>query len=155
MSAPQSIDGLKKFESLQRSATKYILNFHWQHNITYRERLIKSKLLPISYWHEIKDLVFYYKCLKSLYSISINNYVIPRNVSRLTRNSSTMDVLVPKCRTKLFQTSYFSRTGFTKLWNNLPCTIRTVNSLHIFKSLLFNRYFSALLNVFTIDNVNT
>lgn len=151
--APQCIGGLKKIESLQRRATKYILNQHWTNNIGYRERLITSKLLPLSYWHEIKDLVFYFKCRQGHYSIPIEYYVKPSNNIRSTRNNSTTNVLVPTCRTKLFQTSYFSR--ITKLWNYLPSEIRSSNSPNQFKSLLFKRYCTALLSAFDIDSVYT
>ena len=49
-------------ESLQRRATKFILNMHWQEDISYSECLSCLNLLPLAYWHEVKDLIFYFKC---------------------------------------------------------------------------------------------
>ena len=51
----------KKIESLQRRATKFILNTHWQEDISYHERLSRLNLLPLTYWHEVKDLIFYFR----------------------------------------------------------------------------------------------
>ena len=58
--------------------------------------------------------------------------------TRLTRHSSDQDVLIPKCRTKLFQFSYFHRIA--KLWNTLPVSTRTLSSLNQFKSHVLQRY---------------
>ena len=52
----------KKIESLQRRATKFILNTHWQEDIiSDHERLSRLNLLPLTYWHEVKDLIFYFR----------------------------------------------------------------------------------------------
>ena len=61
----------------------------------------------------------------------IADYVKPKG-TRLTRHSSDQDVLIPKCRTKLFQFSYFHRIA--KLWNTLPVSTRTLSPLNQFKS---------------------
>ena len=101
--APSSIVNLKKVESLQRRATGFILP---DSDLNYRDRLIKLNLIPLSYWHEIKDLVnccCFFKCLKGL--------------SRSTRNNCPLDMSVPLYKTKLFQTSYFNR--IPTMWNTL------------------------------------
>ena len=54
-----SVNDITKVESLQRSATKFILRVNWDDDIPYHDPLIKSNLLPLSYWHEYKDLLFY------------------------------------------------------------------------------------------------
>ena len=60
--APSTIGSIiKKIESLQRRATKFILNTHWQEDISYHERLSRLNLLPLTYWHEVKDLIFYFR----------------------------------------------------------------------------------------------
>ena len=55
---PQSIDLIRKLERVQRRATKYILDlpFICDQTETYRDRLTKLNLLPISYWHEFLDM---------------------------------------------------------------------------------------------------
>ena len=104
---------------------------HWQEDISYHECLSRLNLLPLAYWHEVKDLIFYFKCRAGHYTLPIADYVKPKG-TRLTRHSSGQDVLIPKCRTKLFQFSYFNRIA--KLWNTLPVSTRTLSSLNQFKS---------------------
>ena len=56
--APQGPSSdLLRLESVQRRATKVILQ---DYKSSYSDRLKKLKLFPISYWLEIKDIVFYY-----------------------------------------------------------------------------------------------
>ena len=43
--APSTINSITKIESLQRRATKFILNTHWQEDISYHERLSRLSLL--------------------------------------------------------------------------------------------------------------
>ena len=61
--------------------------------------------------------------------------------TRLTRHCSDQDVLIPKCRTNLFQFSYFNRIA--KLWNTLPVSTRTLSSLNQFKCYVLQRYSAA------------
>ena len=105
--APSTINSITKIESLQRRATKFILNTHWQEDISYHERLSRLNLLPLTYWHEVKDLIFYFKCRAGHYTLPIADYVKPKG-TRLTRHSSDQDALIPKCCTKLCQFSYAS-----------------------------------------------
>ena len=56
--APSTIGSITEIEDLQRRATKFILNTHWQEDISYHERLSRLNLLPLTYWHEVKDLIF-------------------------------------------------------------------------------------------------
>ena len=65
-------------------------------------------LLPLTYWHEVNDLIFYFKCRAGHYTLPIADYVKPKG-TRHTHHSSDQDVLIPKCRTKLFQFSHFNR----------------------------------------------
>ena len=70
--------------------------------------LASHDLLPLTYWHEVKDLIFYFKCRAGHNTLPIDDYVKPRG-TRLTHHSSDQDVLIPKCRTEVFQFSYFNR----------------------------------------------
>ena len=56
--APSTICSITKIESLQRRASKFILNTQWQEDISYHKRLSRLNLLPLTYWHEVKDLIF-------------------------------------------------------------------------------------------------
>ena len=84
--APQGPSSdLLRLESVQRCANDY--------ESSYSEPLQKLNLIPISYWLEIKDTVFYYKCKAGLYDLDIDKY-IERPFHRSTR-SSTGDFLRP------------------------------------------------------------
>jgi hypothetical protein len=48
------VKGLFSLEGIQRRATKFILQ---DYESSYFNRLKKLNLIPISYWHEIKDTV--------------------------------------------------------------------------------------------------
>ena len=57
--APQaSSRDLAILEGVQRRATKFILQ---NYELSYLERLRRLNLLPISYWLEIKDLIFFFQ----------------------------------------------------------------------------------------------
>lgn len=125
---------------------------NYYNSIPYRDRLIRLNL-PVSYWHELKDLVFYFKCHINHYIIPINGFFAPHTNVRTTRHSSASDVIIPRCRTKHFQVSYFNR--ITKLWNNLPSSERASSSSNQFKYSLLNYYNSALNNAYNLDVFNT
>ena len=95
---------------------------------------------------------FYFKCRAGHYTLPIADYVKPKG-TRLTRHSSDQDVLIPKCRTKLFQFSYFNRIA--KLWNTLPESTRTLSSLNQFKSHVLQRYSAAFRTNYDVTNCNT
>ena len=139
---------ITRIESLQCRATKFIFDTHWQDDISYHERLSRLNLLPLTYWHEVKDLIFYFKCRAGHYTLPIADYVKPKG-TRLTRHSSDEDVLIPKCRTKIFQFSYFNRIA--KLWNTLSESTLALNSLNQFKSHVLQRF--RLLFVQTITSL--
>ena len=44
-------------------------------------------LIPVSYWFEYLDLVFFYKCRNGLFDFDIFKYVTPYSKSRVTKNS--------------------------------------------------------------------
>lgn len=150
--SPLSGKDLRMVEGIQRRATKFILGYT-NDNLTYKDRLVTLKLLPISYWHELKDLVFFFKLINGFYDIDISQFVSPKIVVRSTRSSSSLDYIVPKCKTSLFQKSYFVKT--VKLWNNLPHTTRTCQSVGAFKSALYNYYNAALDYNFDPDTIST
>ena len=149
--APSTIGSITKIESLQHKATKFILNMHWQEDISYHECLSCLNLLLLAYWHEVKDLIFYFKCCAGHYTLPIADYVKPKG-TRLTRHSSDQDVLIPKCRTKLFQFSYFN--CIAKLWNTLAVSTRTLSSLNQFKCQVLQRYSAAFRTNYDVTNFN-
>ena len=64
--APQGIELISKLERIQRRATKFILCLPFLTNISYKERLIYVNLLPVCYWHELLDLIYFYKATHNM-----------------------------------------------------------------------------------------
>ena len=99
---PLSARGLQSVEGIQRCATKVTLKPP-SASLPYNERLLKLKLLPISYCHELNDLVFFFEAVNRHYNIDITKFIQPNVIVRSTRNSSFLDFLIPKCKTSTFQ----------------------------------------------------
>jgi len=84
--APQGIELISKLESIQRRATKFILCFPFLPNISYKERLMSVTLLPVCYWHELLDLVYFYKSTHNM--IHVDPSVIRARRTRISVTSS-------------------------------------------------------------------
>ncbi len=155
--APQSIDLILKPKRIQRRASRYILNLPFNSCEDYSSRLQSLNLLPICYWQEYLDLVFFYKSTHGL--VNLNQSVLPHlRSTRCTRSTNTGIVKydVPKCKTTTYQHSYTIRV--TRIWNLLAKDIRTStssDSVSAFKSFLLTYYFTALKNTFNIDDPRT
>ena len=130
--APQSNEFMRKVERVQRQATKFILRLPFFCPDSYQDRLVRTSLLPICYWHEYLDLVFLFKALHGL--IEIDPDVLPKTLvpSRLTRSTSNPNALLfrpTKCKTLTFQRSYLSR--ITRIWNTLPEDLISSNTVDL------------------------
>ena len=147
--ASSLVSDIKSIESLQRRSTRFIM---FDSGYNYRGRLVKLNFVPVSYWFEINDLTFFYKCSSGYHNSPITDCVKPKPITRSTRNICKLDMSVPFCRTKLFQNSYFNR--IPKLWNNLPPCTRSSSSVQIFKIALY-KHLIALSNCFCPDTSNT
>ena len=70
---PKIVRDVSKLEKVQRLATRFILN---DYSSTYRERLIKTGLLPLSMVLEINDILFFvHSLLFPTPSFNIRNFV--------------------------------------------------------------------------------
>ena len=116
---PLLVKDMKPIESLQRRATKYILN---DFTSGYRLRLIQLKLLPVSMQLELNDICFF---IKSLKLISPNNsFKISKYTSfsvNLTRSGSYRKLVQPLVKNNRDKQFYFNRLPY--LWNSLPQSI--------------------------------
>ena len=127
--SPQTIGLIKRAERVQRRASKFMLNLPFLCEDSYRDRLIRLELIPLSYWHEYMDLLFFFKAINGL--VDISGDVLPKPIipTRVTRSTSTTQLLFrpQKCR------------------NCLPPHLRQPNmSLSSFKRLLRDYYLEAL-----------
>ena len=81
---PHLIKDIKLLESIQRRATKFILN---DFTSDYKSRLIKLNLLPLMMFYELCDIIFYIKSVKSPNTnFNINDFIFVKN--SITRSSS-------------------------------------------------------------------
>ena len=154
--SPQTVTLIQRVERVQRRATKYILNLPYLCSETYRERLVSLGLLPLSYWHEYLDLVFFFKAVNGL--VDVSHDVLPELISetRTTRSSSGNQISFrpAKCKTSTYQRSFFIRA--TRTWNSLPPTLRSPGlNIRQFKTDLQNYYLIALRECFNENDPRT
>ena len=146
--APQStIKDLLLVEKTQRRASRFICRTA---NLSYKDRLIQLNLLPLNYWLEYLDLIFFFKCKHELIHLDLNNYV-SYCTSNTRRGTTALHLNVQYSRTSLFRDSFFNR--IVNLWNAIPENIKTETSVNSFKKSLKTFYFSRLYQVFDGDNI--
>ena len=90
--SPQSISLLKQVESVQQRATKYILKLPFHCDVTYKTRLQLINLLPLCYWHEYLDTVFFYKAVNNLIYVNSKSLPVVKQPARPTTSSSNNSV---------------------------------------------------------------
>ena len=124
---------------------------------TYKDRLTTLKLLPITYWHEFLDIMFFFKAINNF--VTIPNEALPQPIipSRLTRTTVDTNVLSfrpRKCKTLTYQRSFFIIV--VRAYNSLPENLRQKNlSLVRFRSLLLDFYHNVTRAVYDVDDVKT
>ena len=88
----------------QMMATRWILKQHVV-LMSYRDRLLTLKLLPLTFDRKLKDLVFFYKCLNGLIDLNVSDFVSFASHGQ-TRLSNSYNRKTPVCKTSTFQASY-------------------------------------------------
>ena len=97
----QFISLIKRTERIQRRASKFMLNLPYLCSETYHERLMMLELIPICYWHEYLDLVFFFKAINGLVHISEDVLLQMVNPTCATKSSSLNSISFRprKCKT--------------------------------------------------------
>ena len=62
-------------------------------DLSYNNRLARLNFLPISYWHKIRDLVFFFEAINGFYNIDLFRFVTPKVLIRSTRHSCSLDYI--------------------------------------------------------------
>ena len=124
--------------------------------MTKREKPWERGCLPLSYWHEYLDLVFFFKAANGL--VDVSHDVLPEVMSqtRTTRSSSGNQISFrpAKCKTSTYQRSFFIRASRT--WNSLPTTLRSPDiNIRQFKTDLQTYYLTALRECFNEEDPRT
>ena len=87
--APQTVELVKKVERVQRRATKYILNVPFICDIDYKDRLLAARMLPLSYWHEYPDMIFFYKANHGIFTVPVDKLLSKNLKDKQDRLTST------------------------------------------------------------------
>ena len=137
---------------MQRRATRFILKRN-SSDLSYKDRLIKLKVLPLNYWLEYLDLVFFFKCLHGHIDLTRSfNYYFSFVTSQTRQACSGLNLKINNNRTSTFRDFYFNSYRIANLWNNIPNDVRQAESIDSFKRKLKWFYFKRLFNVFDGDN---
>ena len=154
--SPQKAVLIQEMEKVQRRASKFILNLNYLSEITYKQRLLSLRILPVSYWLELLDLLFLFKVIHGLVSLppSVCPAILVAVRSTRSNTNNGRKLIVKKCRTTTYQNSYFIRV--TKLWNILPNDLTSENrTLCYFKKSLYSYYNIALKDIYDINDNRT
>ena len=117
-------------ESIQRRASRFIVGKG--SDLSYRDRLIKLRLLPLNYWLEYLDLVFFYKCLNNMVDFTFEfDYYFSFVQGRTRRANAAHCVKTNYARTSLFRDYFFNRIAI--IWNGIPEDIKVATTLCSFK----------------------
>jgi hypothetical protein len=161
--SPTDKDNINKLEKVQRKATSYILN---NPHVTkpgyknYRDRLLETNLLPLTYRREIADLAFLCTHTNNNNTLDMNEFLTQniRNVGATTR-TQTRALTYQLPRTKSSQSDNFFPRRVSRLWNSLPDNLReTLNhqtNSTIVKQHILPLYRVELSNLFDPDNTCT
>ena len=128
--SPHTKRNINNLEQVQSRATRFTLGMDYSRH----ERLSKLNLLYLQYRREINDLVFFFKCFTNIFKLNILDYVSFRSCINPVRNVDYLSLDVPFSRTDVFKNSLFVR--ISRLWNELPLSIRQSNTLSIVRKNL-------------------
>ena len=119
--SPGSVKLTTILERVQRCATRWILRTKIG-EVSYKQRLLTLRLLPLTYDREIGDLVFLFSCISESTDLNIDRFVtfVPHDQSR-SQNPALMFKRA-YCKTATFQASFFTR--IVKPWNAI-CKLAT------------------------------
>jgi hypothetical protein len=122
-----------KIEGVQRAATRYILSYP---DMSYTDRMLKTKLIPLTYRRDMADVCMFYKCISNMYNIDVSSYFnFSANNTVNTRSTDDPTLLrIPYCKTSVFKNLYFNR--IVTSWNALPLAIRCSTTISRFKNQL-------------------
>jgi hypothetical protein len=134
---------LNRLQSIQNTAARIISGTAKYDHIT--PVMHALHWLPVQERVKFKTLVFVYKALNNMAPQYLQELLSRHSPPRQLRSSDQNLLTVPHTRSSLVQNRAFSVAG-PRLWNELPCAIRSSPSLTVFKSKLkthlFSQYYS-------------
>ena len=131
---------INSLERVQKFALK-VCTKHWSSEY---ESLLQACNLPTlaSRRHYLK-LGLLYQIVNGHLNFPVAP-IVPRNLSRCLRNTSTLALERPVTHTNAYQSSFFPHT--IALWNSLPPSAQNCRSFHSFKQSVFCHTFNTSTN---------
>ena len=150
-------------ERLQRRATNYIINNPKRPNplhLDYKERLLRLKLLPLTYRREIMDIQLFLKIWNTPTKLGLDQLLNFRQPTTGTATRSmTKGLTLNTTKTRLISTAHFYPFRLSQTWNRLPYQlrekIRFLQDSHKVKTILTPYYIDKLERHFDPDNTCT
>ena len=103
-------------ERVQRRATRSILYSRTKiGKVSYKQRLLTLRLLPLTYDREIRDLVFLFNCISGSTVLNVDRFVTLVSHDRSRSLNPALMLKLAYCKTITFQASFFDR--IVKPWN--------------------------------------
>ena len=134
---PQLLKDIFTLVRVQQRATKFILN---DYEISYKARLKKLHLLPLTYVFELNDLMFFVKSLKPP-TDHFNIYQHVHFTKNSTKSGASSKLVDRKPASSTHQHFYFNK--IVRLWNHMPTVDLSVST-----NLIKNRLTAFLWNRF-------
>ena len=143
---PHLIVHIKSLESVQRRATKFILS---DSTASYRDRLIKLRLLPLMMEFELCDILFLINSLKKpTRHFDVFKYIHISNHS--TRSSHHFKLIHSISKNNTSGNFYFNR--IPRLWNSIP-PLDISLSAPVLKAIIRDFFWDRFISNFSPDNV--
>jgi hypothetical protein len=138
---------LTKIETVQRRATKYILN---DYNSEYNDRLTLCNLLPLSLRRDFLDGVFLYNIINDLSLAKINvQFMVDTHRSR-----QNDDLMLVRYNSNTLCYDKFFTNRIVRIWNALPHDIRATDLTESGKNTSFKNLFKNWLFTYYNEHFN-
>ena len=111
-------------ENVQRRATRFILNY--PKGKCYKERLLKTSLLPLEFRIKISDLILLFKAKYDLIGMDLTKYICTFNPGYKSRNYDENDFHLIIKHNQDYIRKFFFLIRSAKLWNSLPPVIQNI-----------------------------
>ena len=113
--SPSTVSDAKAIESIQRAATRCILNYP---EIKCDQRCTMLHLHPLTYRCEITYFLYVFKCIKGYHDVSWHNNIEVTSNSSLRSSNAGLVLRMKFVKTECFKISFFNK--IIALWNALP-----------------------------------
>ena len=131
---------LAKLQRIQNAAARLCLRVPPRAHVSSRSLLVQLHWLPVEFRIRFKILLLVYKCLNGQAPQYLCDFLTMRDSPLSLRSFDSHLLVVPRTRTKSFGDKSFPNVA-PRLWNDLPFSLRTAESLGTFKKTLKTHLF--------------